>query len=91
MQDIAKISIEAASPIEDIFLYNGKQVISVSTTGTMSQRVYDYVDRVEQLVSETRQVLPEEFSIIGFMTNQNMFRQSLLSLLKVFPWLRFLF
>ena len=30
----------------------------------MSQRVYDYVDRVEQLVSETRQVLPEEFSII---------------------------
>ena len=62
LQDIAKISIEAASPIEDIFLYNGKQVISVSTTGTMSQRVYDYVDRVEQLVSETRQVLPEEFS-----------------------------
>ncbi len=64
LQDIAKISIEAASPIEDIFLYNGKQVISVSTTGTMSQRVYDYVDRVEKLVSETRQVLPEEFSII---------------------------
>ena len=29
----------------------------------MSQRVYDYVDRVEAVVEEMRQVLPEEFSI----------------------------
>ena len=63
LQDIGNISIEPASPVEDIFLYNGKQVISVSATGTMSQRVYDYVDRVEAVVEEMRQVLPEEFSI----------------------------
>ena len=29
----------------------------------MSQRVYDYVDRVEAVVEEMREVLPEEFSI----------------------------
>ena len=63
LQDIGNISIEPSSPVEDIFLYNGKQVISVSATGTMSQRVYDYVDRVEAVVEEMRQVLPEEFSI----------------------------
>ena len=50
LQDIGIISIQPASPIEDIFLYRGKQVISVSTTGTMSQRVYDYVDRAEAVV-----------------------------------------
>ena len=63
LQDIGIISIQPASPIEDIFLYRGKQVISVSTTGTMSQRVYDYVDRAEAVVEEMREVLPEEFSI----------------------------
>ena len=63
LQDIGIISIQPASPIEDIFLYKGKQVISVSTTGTMSQRVYDYVERAEAVVEEMREVLPEEFSI----------------------------
>ena len=63
LQDIGNISIEPSSPVEDIFLYNGKQVISVSATGTMSQRVYDYVNRVETVVEEMREVLPEEFSI----------------------------
>ena len=63
LQDIGNISIKPISPVEDIFLYNGKQVISVSTTGTMSQRVYDYVDRVEAVVEQMREVLPEEFSI----------------------------
>ena len=63
LQDIGNISIKPISPVEDIFLYNGKQVISVSATGTMSQRVYDYVDRVETVVEQMREVLPEEFSI----------------------------
>ena len=63
IQDIGSVSIQPGTPIEDIFLYNGKKVISVSTTGTMSQRVYDYVDRVEAVVEEMREVLPEEFSI----------------------------
>ena len=63
IQDIGSVSIQPGTPIEDIFLYNGKKVISVSTTGTMSQRVYDYVDRVEAVVDEMREVLPEEFSI----------------------------
>ena len=61
--DIGNVSIQPTSPVEDIFLYNGKKVISVSTTGTMSQRVNDYVDRVEAVVEEMREVLPEEFSI----------------------------
>ena len=61
--DIGNVSIQPTSPVEDIFLYNGKKVISISTTGTMSQRVNDYVDRVEVVVEEMREVLPEEFSI----------------------------
>ena len=63
LQDIGNISIKPIAPVEDIFLYNGKQVISVSATGTMSQRVHDYVDRVEAVVEQMREVLPEEFSI----------------------------
>ena len=37
LQDIAEVSIKPSSPIEDIFLYNGEQVISVAATGSMSQ------------------------------------------------------
>ena len=63
LQDIANVSIQPASPVEDIFLYNGKQVISISTTGMMSQRIDDYVSRVNAVVEEMREVMPEEISI----------------------------
>ena len=41
LQDIALISKQPLYPIEDIFLFNGKRVISVSATGSFSQRVYN--------------------------------------------------
>ena len=63
LEDIAKISKQPASPVEDIFLFNGKRVISVSATGSMSQRVFSYVDNAEKTVAGMRQNLPEEFSI----------------------------
>ena len=63
LEDIAKISKQPASPVEDIFLFNGKRVISVSATGSMSQRVFNYVDNAEKTVADMRQSLPEEFSI----------------------------
>ena len=63
LEDIAKISKQPASPVEDIFLFNGKRVISVSATGSMSQRVFSYVDNAEKTVADMRQNLPEEFSI----------------------------
>ena len=63
LEDIAKISKQPASPVEDIFLFNGKRVISVSATGSMSQRVFNYVDNAEKTVADMRQNLPEEFSI----------------------------
>ena len=63
LEDIAKISKQPASPVEDIFLFNGKRVISVSATGSMSQRVFNYVDNAEKTVADIRQSLPEEFSI----------------------------
>ena len=47
LQDIAQVSMKPAYPLEDLYLYNGKPVISVSTTGTMSQRIFDYVVRAE--------------------------------------------
>ena len=50
-------------PLTLIFLFNGKRVISVSATGSFSQRVYTYVDAAESAVNDMRQSLPEEFSI----------------------------
>ena len=63
LEDIAKISKQPASPVEDIFLFNGRRVISVSATGSMSQRVFSYVDNAEKTVADMRKNLPEEFSI----------------------------
>ena len=63
LQDIATISKQPLSPIEDIFLYNGKVVVSVAALGAMSQRVHDYVDRARFIVDEMRSSLPEEITI----------------------------
>ena len=46
------------SPIEDIFLFNGKVVVSVAGTGSFSQRVHDYVDRATIVVDDMRETLP---------------------------------
>lgn len=63
LQDIAEVSMQPANPIEDIFLYNGRRVISVSATGSFSQRVFEYVENVDDRVDDMRQTLPEEFQI----------------------------
>ena len=63
LQDIAEVSMQPASPIEDIFLYNGRRVLSVSATGSFSQRVFEYVANVDNQVDKMRLTLPEEFQI----------------------------
>ena len=63
LQDIAEVSMQPANPIEDIFLYNGKRVLSVSATGSFSQRVFEYVENVDDQVDKMRLTLPEEFQI----------------------------
>jgi multidrug efflux pump subunit AcrB len=63
LKDIAEVSKEPASPVEGIFLYNGKVVVSVSASGAFSQRVHDFVARAESVVDEMRLTLPEEISI----------------------------
>ena len=63
LQDIAEVSMQPASPIEDIFLYNGRRVLSVSATGSFSQRVFEYVENVDNQVNKMRLTLPEEFQI----------------------------
>lgn len=63
LQDIAEVSMQPASPIEDIFLYNGRRVLSVSATGSFSQRVFEYVENVDNQVDKMRLTLPEEFKI----------------------------
>ena len=63
LQDIANLSMQPSNPVEDIFLYNGKRVLSVSATGSFSQRVFDYEKNAEQAVDDMRQSLPEEFRI----------------------------
>ena len=63
LQDIAEVSMQPANPIEDIFLYNGRRVLSVSATGSFSQRVFEYVENVDVQVDKMRLTLPEEFQI----------------------------
>ena len=63
LQDIAEVSIQPANPVEDIFLYNGRRVISVSATGSFQQRVFEYVKNIDDQVDDMRQSLPEEFQI----------------------------
>ena len=63
LEDIAKIKKRPVSPVEDIFLYNGKITVSVAGTGAFSQRVHDYVARAEIVADEVRASLPEEISI----------------------------
>ena len=55
--------MQPANPIEDIFLYNGRRVLSVSATGSFSQRVFEYVENVDVQVDKMRLTLPEEFQI----------------------------
>ena len=63
LEDIAKIEKRPVSPIEDIFLHNGKVVVSVAATGSFAQRVHDYVDRAETVADEMRATLPDEISL----------------------------
>ena len=63
LDDVAVISKTPVSPIEDIFLFNGKVVVSVAGTGSFSQRVHDYVKRATIVVDEMRETLPSEISI----------------------------
>ena len=63
LDDVAVISKTPVSPIEDIFLFNGKVVVSVAGTGSFSQRVHDNVERATIVVDEMRETLPSEISI----------------------------
>ena len=63
LDDVAVITKTPVSPIEDIFLFNGKVVVSVAGTGSFSQRVHDYVERATIVVDEMRETLPSEISI----------------------------
>ena len=91
LEDIAKISKQPASPVEDIFLFNGKRVISVSATGSMSQRVFNYVDNAEKTVADMRQNLPEEFSIERIYDESKYVSDKFNELIKIFPIASFLF
>jgi multidrug efflux pump subunit AcrB len=63
LEDISKIEKRPVSPVEDIFLYNGKVVVSVAGTGSFSQRVHDFAARAELVANEMRESLPNEISI----------------------------
>ena len=63
LDDVASITKVPVSPIEDIFLFNGKVVVSVAGTGSFSQRVHDYVERATIVVDAMRETLPSEISI----------------------------
>ena len=61
--DIADISLKPVTPIEEIILIDGKQTIMVAITGTMSQRVNDYVNKADTVVEKLNSELPSEIYI----------------------------
>ena len=63
LEDISKIKKKPITPVEDIFLYNGKVVVSVAGTGSFSQRVHDFAARAELVANEMRESLPDEITI----------------------------
>ena len=84
LQDIANISKKPLSPVEDIFLYNGRVVVSVAALGSMSQRVHDYVDRARLVVDEMRSSLPEEITIEEIYNESSYTTQKFNELIKSF-------
>ena len=48
--DIAEVSLKPVTPVEEIILIDGKQTIMVAISGTMSQRVNDYVNQADSVV-----------------------------------------
>ena len=61
--DIADISLKPVTPIEEIILIDGRQTIMVAITGTMSQRVNDYVNKADTVVEKLNSELPSEIYI----------------------------
>lgn len=61
--DIAVISKEPVTPIEEIILVDGKQTVMVAISGTMSQRVGDYVAKADAIAEKLNQELPDEIRI----------------------------
>ena len=53
--DIAVISKEPVTPIEEIILVDGKQTVMVAISGTMSQRVGDYVAKADAIAEKLNQ------------------------------------
>ena len=52
--DIAEVSLKPVTPVEEIILIDGKQTIMVAISGTMSQRVNDYVNQADSVVEKLK-------------------------------------
>ena len=61
--DIAEVSLKPVTPVEEIILKDGKQTIMVTISGTMSQRVNDYVNQADSVVEKLNSELPSEIYI----------------------------
>ena len=61
--DIAEVSLKPVTPVEEIILIDGKQTIMVAISGTMSQRVNDYVNQADSVVEKLNSELPSEIYI----------------------------
>ena len=61
--DIANVSKRPVTPVEEIMLIDGKRTAMVAISGTMSQRVNEYVSGADKIVDKLNKELPDEIFI----------------------------
>ena len=60
LQDIASVSKQPYTPIEDIALSNGKRSVLVEAKASFGQRIDLYVGQADKVANEFRDILPDE-------------------------------
>ena len=60
LQDIASVSKQPFTPIEDIALSNGKRSVLVQAKASFGQRIDLYVGQADKVANEFRNILPDE-------------------------------
>ena len=60
LQDIASVSKQPYTPIEDIALSNGKRSVLVEAKAAFGQRIDLYVGQADKVANEFRDILPDE-------------------------------
>ena len=83
--DIANVSKRPVTPVEEIMLIDGKRTAMVAISGTMSQRVNEYVSGADKIVRRLNKGLQMKYLLRKSMMNLLTQLQNFLSYIPVSP------